>query len=217
MLRTTVTISLIFLSACGGAVTQESSSSSDAGTPGTSPPPVATQPAPSPPPPATAVPPTGRPVSPPSACPSCVATVAWRADGGLGAYQEQSLLSSCSTYSRTRTTSTATQQCTAQLGICSSPRKSVAMILAALATPDVQAALAGTTMLYGSDPRGCDGSVLSITASNKTVDVGGDCSQAGRCGGPTTCTPVPPGLRALADALVELDREELTNGECVFK
>lgn len=93
------------------------------------------------------------------------------------------------------------------------------MILAALATPDVQAALAGTTTItvYGSDPRGCDGSVLSITAAGKTIDVGGDCSQAGRCGDPKTCTPVTPGLRALADALVELDAEELTNGECVFK
>jgi hypothetical protein len=80
----------------------------------------------------------------------------------------------------------------------------------------VQAAFAGSTQIYGSDPRGCDGSVLEITYQGKTIDVGGDCSNGNSCGGASasTCVPVPAGLKSLATVLQQLDAQELKRNDC---
>ena len=126
---------------------------------------------------------------------------------------KSSSLGACRQYSHRR--SDVALVCSVDLGTCTDPPIAVGDVERALADPDVVAAFAGTTALYGSDPRGCDGSVIDVTVGGKTVEVGGDCSRASSCGTPSSpCVPVAPGLAALVDLLTKLDTQELATPAC---
>lgn len=85
-------------------------------------------------------------------------------------------------------------------------------IEARLAHPDVQAAFARTPApLFGRDTRPVDGVVFEVRrADGRGFLVGQDCE-------PTlsSCQAVPPGVKALRDRLVALDRQQLKAAECV--
>jgi hypothetical protein len=169
--------------------------------------------------PAPAPAPTIGPHPPPTpACTDCLATtVSWGPSGGLTSYTTTSSLKACRTYDHSRVTGNEapTLICTANLSACGAPSIAVADVEAALADPDVIAALAGTTKTYGSDFRPCDGAVESITVGANTIEVGGDCTGPNSGCTQMPCVPVPPGLRALANVLDDLDKQEATaHPEC---
>lgn len=137
----------------------------------------------------------------------------WGSTGGLTSFTTASSLKACRTYERTRSTQGGppTLTCTATLDGCGAAPIAIGDVEAALANPDVTAALAGTTKIYGSDNRPCDGAVESITIGGKTIEVGGECSGPGAGGCTATpCVPVPAGLRALVNVLDGLDTQEAT-------
>jgi hypothetical protein len=103
-----------------------------------------------------------------------------------------------------------------ELGDClPPPAPHVSLGLVELATnSDVYTALAGSTKLYGSDSRPCDGSVMVLTIGSKTLEVGGDCGSGPGCGQTGPCVPVPPGLKELVDVLNQLDQEETLDPAC---
>jgi len=220
-MKTAVAIFALFsLVACGGATTSVPAGD-DTGTTGD----AGTRPTPSPTASPTAMPttaPTGtspHPTpKPPPPCTDCLTTtVSWGSNGGLTQFTSSSSLQTCRTYERSRIVGNGapTVVCTAELGACASASIAVGDVEAALADPDVTAALAGTTQTYGSDSRPCDGAVLSITVGARTVEVGGECT--GPTGGctQTPCVPVPTGLRTLANVLQKLDIQEAsTHPEC---
>lgn len=152
----------------------------------------------------------------PVPCTDCVPTpVSWGPNGGLVTYTVASSLTSCRTftYVRTPVTGDPPKQCSVEIDGCDTAAIAVHDIEQALAHPDVTAAFAGATTLYGTDPRPCDGSVLDITVDGHTVEVGGECGQGGSCS-PGACVPVPAGLRALATTLVALEQQSLKVGAC---
>ena len=206
---------LFFGFGCGGATAGVPSSGGGDGTgpgdPGTGPGPTPTQ-VPTSSPPVM----TGPPTQPPP-CASCLSTtVSWGATGGFVQFQDSSSVSSCSSYVRSRHTNTGTPvvRCTTKLAACSASAIGVRDLEAAIANPDVVAALDGATKTYGTDNRPCDGSVTEITVGSKTVEVGGECSTTAACT-PSPCVEVPKGLRALADLLDKLDAQVATaNPSC---
>ena len=151
--------------------------------------------------------------TPAPACTDCLATtVSWGQNGGFVAFTDTSSLKSCRTYDRSRTMGNGapTPLCATTLDACGAAPIAIGDVEAALASPDVTAALDGNTKTYGSDSRPCDGSVLSITVGAKTVEVGGECTgSTGGCSS-TPCVAVPAGLRALAAVLEKLDTQEAT-------
>jgi hypothetical protein len=222
-----------FAVACGGTVTA-TSVPVDGGSDGASPPAQADAAA-SPPPQTDAAPSpaaqTDAAVSPPAAdatptpsdAPSCeycfLHALSWGYTGGEVAFVETSTLGSCVsyTYSRTPVGSSTPQTLTCSTDISNCTSISIRDVDGALANADVVAALASKTLLYGSDSRPCDGAVLDIRVDGAEVEVGGECGpgDAGAgCGLPGACTPVPPGLRALATLLTQLDKQELAVPPC---
>ena len=142
--------------------------------------------------------------------------LAWGPNGGLDAFQPSSSLSSCSSYVYDESSESGDLSCTDTLSTsCSASGITAGDVAGAFYNPDVTAALAGSTKLYGSDPRGCDGEVLQITYQGNTIDVGGDCSHANDCGTPNSfCVAVPAGLDALANVLTALDQQEIKTKNC---
>jgi hypothetical protein len=65
-------------------------------------------------------------------------------------------------------------------------------------------------MLYGFDPRPVDGFVWTVTYQGKDLRVGDECWD----GAPPNCIPVPVGVRALVEALGDLDGRMLMRQEC---
>ena len=63
-------------------------------------------------------------------------------------------------------------------------------------------------MLYGSDPRAFDGTVLRVVIGGAVVEIETPCAGAG------ACKPIPPGLTALAEVLSLLDKQELSKPPC---
>jgi hypothetical protein len=80
-----------------------------------------------------------------------------------------------------------------------------------LAKADVVAAFAKTPApVYGRDARPVDGTIFFVSRGDgKAIYVGADCGA-----GQTTCTPVPKGVRALADHLTMLAAHQLAAPEC---
>jgi hypothetical protein len=156
---------------------------------------------------------------------NCVSTcidgdLSWQQSGGLADATESSTLATCAQYTHQESSQSGDLSCTDTLvAVCAEtgPVSGITAgnVAAAFENPDVTAAFAGSTQLYGSDPRGCDGSVLAITYQGKTIDVGGDCSEANNCGAPSTaCVQPAPGLNALAKILVSLDAQEIKTKNC---
>lgn len=85
----------------------------------------------------------------------------------------------------------------------------VSDVLQALQNPDVQAALAQGHVLFGTDPRPVDGTVLEIVArADTSLEVGGPCS------GGASCSAIPAGVSALAELLRAIDDEQLQLEPC---
>jgi hypothetical protein len=78
---------------------------------------------------------------------------------------------------------------------------------AILTNPDVFAASRGDVDLYGSNPIGCDGSLLRVTLAGHTFGLGDDCTTDRQSCSEGICVPVPAGLRALATTLTHVDHE----------
>lgn len=156
-------------------------------------------------------------------CTDCLSgTLTWGFTGGFVQYTESSSLSACRSYAHQKTLvvpygdpTPAPQVCAADLPGCGAGSPGVHEVEQALAHPDVAAALAGTTPLYGTDPRPCDGGVMSIQIGGMTIEVGGECGGDDACfASPTPCVPVPAGLRALVNVLEAVDQEELAVATC---
>jgi hypothetical protein len=134
-----------------------------------------------------------------------------------GGYDSQSTLFGCSSYTFTRASPAGTLACSSTLPCYKMNLVTTTEVAAALEDPDVKAALGGGTSVYGSDPRGCDGTVLMLTFGNGApITLGDDCSPSTGCGLPTPggCVPVPPGLAALRALLRQLDAQELAQAAC---
>lgn len=195
--------------ACGGTVTGPSDSAGN-GTPQTQPTGSSSSSPPVPTATATTVPTASTKPSPP--VPLCFPNVGWGPDGGFTESSQESLLSGCPIhYSFTRTGVGGNASCQAAL-----PTKSgisAADVANALSAPGVDAAFSsGKT--FGSDPRGCDGTILRVTFGARRIFVGGDCS-APSCGTPPgSCTPVPPSIAKLVDLLHTIEEEEMKTPAC---
>lgn len=156
---------------------------------------------------------------------NCVSTcigsdLSWQLTGGFSDSTSSSTLATCAQYTYSESNQSGDLSCTDTLvAVCAETGPVTGItagnVAAAFENADVTAAFGGSTELYGSDPRGCDGSVLAITYGGKTIDVGGDCSEASNCGAPSTpCVPAPAGLNALAQVLVSLDAQEIKTKDC---
>lgn len=156
-------------------------------------------------------------------CASCITTpITWGSNGGLVAWFETSSIQ-CATYTKTRESSGrldgGTASCSEPLSACvpradgGTEAASIDDLNAALNNEEVKAAFAGSVVLYGGDPRPCDGAVLRVTLGAKSIDIGPECDEG--CGLPTTaCTPVPPGLRHLQSILQGIDSIERGRPAC---
>lgn len=150
-------------------------------------------------------------------CSGCLgARLEWELNGGLVAYRDRSAILPCNTYQRQRfdppSGTIATAQCTAMLGHCGADAASgaptIEAVAAAVADPEVQAALARAPLLFGVDPRPYDGQVLRITMGGAQLEVGDGCgAQAG-------CTEAPAGVATLVSLLRALDEHEATTTSC---
>jgi hypothetical protein len=152
-------------------------------------------------------------------CPVCIdPAVAWEWNGGRQAFSESSLLSTCATYTHSRSPlreDGGTQQCSEEL-VCSDAGDAgpadIDSVVSAVGHPDVQAAFAASTPHYGGDPRPCDGGLMRIRLGAKSIDVGPECGQG--CLPQPTCVPVPAGLRRLAEVLAAVDQHERRRPAC---
>jgi hypothetical protein len=141
----------------------------------------------------------------------CTSTaLKWGPNGGLVAYQDQSTLSPCRTYTRTRTSYLSERPdvtCSVELP-CQDTGVGPEHVQRLLAHPDVQAALKAAPVLYGRDMRPVDGTVFRIDIGGKIIDVGTACSAA------AGCRPIPAGVEALRRGLTGIDALGLRQREC---
>jgi hypothetical protein len=135
----------------------------------------------------------------------------WGNDGGRIATRDSSVLD-CATYRHVRenfsSPSSPPLRCEAQLA-CSAAGVSVESVVRALAHTDVTAAFSAAPVLYGRDMRPVDGQVLVLTRGGKAVTVGSECGA-----GTGACTPIPAGVRALAELVRMLDSQQLARDPC---
>jgi hypothetical protein len=142
---------------------------------------------------------------------NCVpAAVHWGSNGGNGLFSDSSEVSPCKTYTHMRESrgNAAPLTCKQELLACGSNSIGIGDLMAALRNADVQQALRSAPVLYGSDPRPVDGTVLRVEVGGAVVDVGGPCS------GGAGCKAIPPGVAALAELFSALDRQELGKSPC---
>ena len=149
---------------------------------------------------------------------ACIAgELSWGPNGGDTTLQASSHVSACSAYVHQETSESGDLSCTGALSTsCAENGIRSGDLAGAVANADVKSAFAGTTTVFGSDPRGCDGSVTEVTYGGKTIEVGGDsCASRSACGPASTpCVPVPSGLRSLVTLLANLDAQELATPSC---
>ena len=137
--------------------------------------------------------------------------------GGRVAYQDQYQLDSANGLTIMRTyyggsAAGSIHTCTPTLPSCGAPSVvSTATIVADLADPDVQAALASSSaILFGVDYRRVDGSVYFVTqASGGSMLVGAPCASQG-----DACTPIPAGVQRLVDDLRSLAADMTAQTPC---
>lgn len=150
-------------------------------------------------------------------CMECLTRpVTWGPTGGNKAFSTSSALSTCRTYEHDQTPLNGTsspKSCTAELPACTTGGNLVATLEAALDNPEVLAAFSQDNPIFGTDPRPCDGSVLSITFVGKTILVGGECGVGQSCS-TATCVPIPAGVSALAAQLRAIDTQMLATPAC---
>ena len=139
----------------------------------------------------------------------------WAPNGGLTTVTQSSRVSSCTTYAHEESSSESGDlTCTDQLSDACGASLGAGDIYGAMQSSDVVAAFAradGSTVL-GADGRPCDGAVLQVTYQGKSILIGSDCGNG--CIQGAACTPVPAGVRALADTLQKIDEQELQTPSC---
>lgn len=147
-----------------------------------------------------------------SGCDACFSdTIAFRRDGGLVAFTEAYTLESCRTFTLERQDFTmpgSVETCSTTVRGCSDSSADAAEVLAALAHPDVAAALAEAPVLYGRDTRPVDGQVFVIEVGGVEIQVGAACA------GSVGCASIPPGVAALRDVLSDLAAEQRAAPAC---
>jgi hypothetical protein len=152
--------------------------------------------------------------------------VEWRWEGGLGARYDSSRLDPPADYTRTRTFTLvnppSNASCMASVPRCSYDARVVTTsdVVAAFNDPDVVAALAKPGMLvYGTDARAYDGSILLVTRTPPA-----EANTGGSFGIGPTCVPnantglcaraVPDGLVKLQQVLTRLDTQMEATPAC---
>jgi len=121
--------------------------------------------------------------------------IVWGLDGGTRQQTQASL--SCAGFSRTLTND---YQCDSAID-CSDWGPNLSAIKQALASADVQQALAQSPALYGVDNRPVDGVVMVVHVGDKQIQVGDACPTTG-----TGCTEAPSGVKALIQVLTIFNR-----------
>lgn len=137
-------------------------------------------------------------------------TLSWNQDGGFVAYRETSRLESCHTFTHTRDpiqTDPPSEICTDPMESCDGT-VDPGVIQAALAHPDVMAALDGAPVLFGVDARAVDGQVLQVHVGDALIEIGYDCN------GAASCTEIPPGISTLRTHLQMLTTQLLDRAPC---
>jgi hypothetical protein len=135
-------------------------------------------------------------------------------EGGLSLYSDSETLMPPATDVLSRTafsTATPFASCSTPVPRCSRDARVVTTgdVARALAQPDVAPSFGGSTPVFGSDPRGGDGSLLVVTRPDGTsVGLGGSCA-AGSCARPLT-----PGLAMLQTTLYRLSEQQMTDPTC---
>ena len=136
------------------------------------------------------------------------------AEGGLSTFTESQTLTPPATDVLSRrafNTGTTFATCSAKIPRCSRDARVVTTgdVAHALAQPDVGPSFGGNTPVFGSDPRGADGSILVVTRPDgKSVGIGGPCAQ-GNC-----ARPVPAGLAMLQSVLDGLSEQQHSDATC---
>ena len=146
-------------------------------------------------------------------CTTCFAeTLVWGLNGGLRAFEDVSELAPCAHYTHRRRPygdpGVDELSCDRDLVACNSVA-STGAVMTALGHADVQRALGESPVLYGTDPRGVDGTVFRMLLGDKMIEVGGSCE-----GAPPTCMPAPPGVVMLVELLQNIDAAMLMTEEC---
>jgi len=133
--------------------------------------------------------------------------------GGLTPMRRRSFLEVCRDFAHTRTSlgGGTTERCENEVPACDAmDRVSMEDLVAALADPDVVAAFAAAPVTYGRDTRPLDGQVFEIVEDGgAAVAVGSACRPGG-----SSCTPIPAGVAALRDLLMQLETERLMEPDC---
>jgi hypothetical protein len=142
------------------------------------------------------------------------AGLSFASDGGLALSYDSETLTPPATDVRSRRglgTATPFATCSTQIPRCSRDARvaTTGDLTRALAQPDVAASFGGSTPVFGSDPRGADGSILVVTRPDGTsVGLGGSCDS-------TTCgRPLTSGLATLQTVLYQLSGQQLADPTC---
>lgn len=148
------------------------------------------------------------------ACEVCLAaTITWGTDGGLACTRDSSSLAACRNFTFGRLAEACDppdRVCNNELAACDASGTSVVArdVAAALAHPDVVAALAAAPVLYGTDPRAYDGAVFYVAVDGRRVEVGPDCTDP-------SCLGVPAGVHALQTLLEAVTVQQKLLPGCV--
>ncbi|HKU42221.1 MAG TPA: hypothetical protein VJR89_28880 [Polyangiales bacterium] len=150
----------------------------------------------------------------PSDCVTCLDTsLEWGDTGGLAAVQIKSRLEPCADYSRTKLSlsdGSVLGYCGGELIACNAVW-STGAVMSALADSDVQAALAQSPVLFGTDRTVGDGQNFQFTVGMRQVQVGGACTPSW-----PNCKEPPSGVQALVTLLKQIDQFEDTDACAMF-
>lgn len=140
------------------------------------------------------------------------------ADGGFVLSQDRSELTHDGVYKRSRLFPRSAQppvSCMVTLPACGGPSVNVGEIAAAIAHPDVQAALAAARApIFGYDARPVDGVAWSFGRGSFNGSGPGGLIVGGDCGSRNNCQNPPAGVTALKALLDRVDAQALGDPSC---
>jgi hypothetical protein len=144
--------------------------------------------------------------SPVASCDCVPVSLSWWREGGAVMSSTSSSVTSCNQYKFDEHAKPPALHCASTLDGCGE-RLGIDDLNAALAHPDVVAALAASPVVYGSDPRPIDGQVDHIEIGDRVIEVGNDCGDTPDCS-------LPDGIVALDQLLGHLELQEQTRRVC---
>jgi hypothetical protein len=141
-------------------------------------------------------------------CPFATTTITWGPDGGLRLYQWHASFGPDGFKRWTDILGTGVTRSVDNCwpAPCTDGVPEYDAVRQALVSADVQGALAQAPVLYGGDLRPVDGAVLEIRVNDRIIDVGTPCWPD-----LASCAGVPPGVQALALALLKLELRAVTD------